>query len=131
MWPSAWKELSPWRFTCVVFIFSVPFQFCVWGRVWNSVASVPDHRLFIYSVCWFKKSLVVRFSNVFAAHFAKHLWLNTDKEIFHLLNNPGECILRGHFQHISLNTCSFGLVLDLKAFILVRYVGVERYIHVI
>ena len=78
-----------------------------------------------------KNHLSSDFQMFFAAHFAKHLWLNIDKKIFHLLNNPGECILRGHFQHISLNTCSFGLVLDLKAFILVRYVGVKRYIHVI
>ena len=53
LWPSAGKVLSPWLFTCVVFIFSavlvvrVPFPFDVWGRVWNSIVSVPDHYLFI------------------------------------------------------------------------------------
>ena len=47
-------ELSPWLCTCVVFIFSailvvrVPFPFGVWGRMWNSIVSVPDHCLFIY-----------------------------------------------------------------------------------
>ena len=54
LWSSAEKELSPWLFTCVVFIFStvlvvrIPFPFCVLGRVWNSIVSVPDHCLFIY-----------------------------------------------------------------------------------
>ena len=44
-------ELSPWLCTCVVFIFSailvvrVPFPFGVWGRMWNSIVSVPDHCL--------------------------------------------------------------------------------------
>ena len=54
LWPSAWKELSPWFFTCVVFIYSadlvvrVPFPFGVLGRVWISIKSVPDHCLFIF-----------------------------------------------------------------------------------
>ena len=49
MWPSAGKELSPWLFTCVVFILSavlvvlVPFPFSVWGRMWNSIVLVADH----------------------------------------------------------------------------------------
>ena len=44
LWPSAGKELSPWLFSCVVFIFSavlvvrVPYPFGVWSRMWNSVA---------------------------------------------------------------------------------------------
>ena len=43
LWTSAGKELSPWLFICVVFIFSavlvvhVPLLFGVWGRVWNSI----------------------------------------------------------------------------------------------
>ena len=51
---SAGTELSSWLFTCLVFIFSavlvvrVPFPLGVWGRVWNSIVSVPDHYLFIY-----------------------------------------------------------------------------------
>ena len=54
LWPSAGKEVSPWLFTCVVFIFSavlvvrVPFPFGVWGRMWNSIVPVPDHCRFIY-----------------------------------------------------------------------------------
>ena len=46
-----WKR-DLWLFTCVVFIFSavlgvrVPFPFGVWGRMWNSIVSVPDHCLF-------------------------------------------------------------------------------------
>ena len=53
----AGKELSHWLFICVVFLFSavlvvrVPFSFGVWGRVWNSIVSVPDRCLFIYSNC--------------------------------------------------------------------------------
>ena len=35
-----------------VLVVCVPFPFCVWGRVWNSIVSVlvsvPDHCLFIY-----------------------------------------------------------------------------------
>ena len=59
--PSAGKELSPWRFTCVVFIFGavlverVPFQFDVWGRMWNSIVSVPNHCLFFYSAIYYAK----------------------------------------------------------------------------
>ena len=40
LWLSAGKELSPWLFTCVVFIFSVVlvvhdlFPFGVWGRMY-------------------------------------------------------------------------------------------------
>ena len=50
--------LSPGLFACVffylffyfsaVFIVGVPFPFSVWGRMWNSLLSVPDHCLFIY-----------------------------------------------------------------------------------
>ena len=45
------QELSPWRFTSVVFIFGailverVPFQFEVRDRMWNSIVSVPNHCL--------------------------------------------------------------------------------------
>ena len=51
-----WERAAPWLFTCGVFIFSavlvirVPFPFGVWGKVWNSIVSVPDHCLFIYMV---------------------------------------------------------------------------------
>ena len=34
-------------FTAVLVV-RVPFPFGVWGRVWNSIVSVPDHCLFIY-----------------------------------------------------------------------------------
>ena len=48
----AGKELSPWLFTCAIFYFSavlsVPFPFGVFGRMWNSIVSIPDHCLFIY-----------------------------------------------------------------------------------
>ena len=56
MWPSAGKELSPWLFTCAIFIFGavlvvrVPFQFGVLGRVLNLFVSVPDHCLFMYLI---------------------------------------------------------------------------------
>ena len=33
-----------------VLVVRVPFPFGVWGRMWNSIASVPDHCLFIYFV---------------------------------------------------------------------------------
>ena len=53
LWPSAGKELSVWLFICVVLILvlvvRVPFPFGVWGRMWNTIVSVPDHCLFIYS----------------------------------------------------------------------------------
>ena len=45
---SAGKELSPWPFSCVVLAVRVHFPFGVWGRVWNSIVSVPEHCLFIY-----------------------------------------------------------------------------------
>ena len=59
LWPSAGKELSPWLFSCVVFIFSavlvvhVSFWFGVWSWVWNSVISVPDHCLFYLLYTYF------------------------------------------------------------------------------
>ena len=31
-----------------VLVVRVPFPFGVWGRMWNSIVSVPDHYLFIY-----------------------------------------------------------------------------------
>ena len=50
-----WEIAVPLAFHLYCFYFSailvvrVPFQFGVWGRVWNSIASVPDHCLsFIY-----------------------------------------------------------------------------------
>ena len=49
LWPSVGKELSPWLFACAVFNFSavltvgIPFPFSVYGRMWNSIVSVPDH----------------------------------------------------------------------------------------
>ena len=33
-------------FLSVVLVVSVSFPFGVWGRVWNSIVSVPDHCLF-------------------------------------------------------------------------------------
>ena len=31
-----------------VLVVRVPFPFGVWGRVWNSIVSIPDHCHFIY-----------------------------------------------------------------------------------
>ena len=31
-----------------VLVVRVPFPFGVWGRMWNSIVSVPDHCLCIY-----------------------------------------------------------------------------------
>ena len=53
LWPSAGRAV-PLAFHLCHFYFSavlvvrVPFPFGVWGRVWNSIVSVPDHCLFIY-----------------------------------------------------------------------------------
>ena len=58
VWPSAGKALTSWLSTSVVllyavFIICVPFLFGVSGRMWNSMASVPDHCLFsIYSFAY-------------------------------------------------------------------------------
>ena len=49
-----WVEPVPLAFRLCCFIFSavlvvrVRFPFGVWGRVWNLIASLPDHCLFIY-----------------------------------------------------------------------------------
>ena len=53
MWPSVGKELPLafhlcWFYFSAVLIVGVPFPFGVYGRMWNSIASVPDHCLFIY-----------------------------------------------------------------------------------
>ena len=54
LWLSAGKELSSWISACAdllyaVFIVCVPFPFGVWGKMWNSIVSVLDHCLFVYS----------------------------------------------------------------------------------
>ena len=49
-----WEWAVPVAFHLCCFYFSavlvvrVPFPFSVWGRVWNSIVTVPDHCLFIY-----------------------------------------------------------------------------------
>ena len=49
-----WERAVPLAFHlccfyfCAVFVVRVPFPFDVWGRVWNSIVSVPDHCLFIF-----------------------------------------------------------------------------------
>ena len=49
-----WEGAVPlaFHFCCFYFsaviIISVPFPFGVWGRMWNSIVSVPDHCLFMY-----------------------------------------------------------------------------------
>ena len=53
LWPSAGKELTSWLSTCSVFlnvllVVCFPFPFGVCGRMWNSIASVPDNCLFVY-----------------------------------------------------------------------------------
>ena len=45
-------HLCCFNFSVVLVIVRVSFPFDVWGRMWNSVVSVPDHCLFIY----FKKT---------------------------------------------------------------------------
>ena len=49
--PSAREKLSPWLFTCVVFIFSADLVVRVPFIIWflgQCVKTVPDHYLFIY-----------------------------------------------------------------------------------
>ena len=54
LWPSVGKELSSRLFTCVFLILNavlvvlVPFLFGVWGGMWNSIVSAPDHSLIVY-----------------------------------------------------------------------------------
>ena len=53
--PSAGKELSSWLSACAVLHYAIlivcaPFPFGVWGRMMNSIVSVPDHCLFVCSV---------------------------------------------------------------------------------
>ena len=54
-----WERTVPLAFRLCCFYFGavlvvrVPFPFGVWGRMWNSIVSVPDHCLFIYvSICF-------------------------------------------------------------------------------
>ena len=48
-----WERAIPLAFLLCCFncsailVVRVPFPFGVWGRMWNSVVSVPDHCLFI------------------------------------------------------------------------------------
>ena len=49
-----WERAVPLAFHLCCFYFSavlivgIPFPFGVYGRLWNSIVSVPDHCLFIY-----------------------------------------------------------------------------------
>ena len=49
-----WERAIPVAFHLCCFYFSavlivgVPFPFCVSGKIWNSIVSVPDPCLFIY-----------------------------------------------------------------------------------
>ena len=47
-----WERALPLAFHLCCFIavlaVCVPFPFGVWGRLWNSIVSVPNHSLFIY-----------------------------------------------------------------------------------
>ena len=50
---SNFSELSSLLSTCAALLYAsltviVPFPFGVWGRMWNSTGSVPDHDHFIY-----------------------------------------------------------------------------------
>ena len=52
-WTTAGKELTSWLSACTVLLYAilivcVPFPYGIWGRMWNSNVSVPDHCLFIY-----------------------------------------------------------------------------------
>ena len=61
-----WESVVPLAvhlccFYCsAVLVVRVPFPFGVWGRVWNSILSVPDHCLFIYFEQFYKLWLEVR-----------------------------------------------------------------------
>ena len=54
-----WERAVPLAFhlCCVnfsaVLVVRVPFPFGVWGRMWNSIVSVPDHCLFLSTLCTF------------------------------------------------------------------------------
>ena len=60
---SAGKKLTSWLSVCAVLLYAVlffffvcvcvcvPFAYDVWGRKWNSIASVPDYCSLIYNVC--------------------------------------------------------------------------------
>ena len=49
-----WERAVPLAIHSCCFNFSailvvrVPFPFGVWGRMWNSIVSIPDHCLYIY-----------------------------------------------------------------------------------
>ena len=57
-----WERAVPFAFHVYCLYFSavlvvrVPFSFGIWGIVWNSIASVPDHCFFIFFV---KKDLKI------------------------------------------------------------------------
>ena len=45
----------------VVTIVCVPFLLVVWGRMWNSIALVPGHCLFIYSATLHKTTDLISY----------------------------------------------------------------------
>ena len=49
-----------------VFVVRVPFPFGIWGRVWNSIVSVPDHCLLSSLNFKNKNSFLSVFCKVFA-----------------------------------------------------------------
>ena len=53
LWPSAGQELTSWLSAYPVFrnaveIVCVPFPFGVWGKMWNSIVSVPDELPYVH-----------------------------------------------------------------------------------
>ena len=56
LWTSAGKERTAWLSACavllyVVLIVCVPFPYGDWGRMWKSIVSIHDHRLFYLLWC--------------------------------------------------------------------------------
>ena len=48
--------MTPWLSTCTVLLYvvlttCVPFPDGIWGRLWDSFVSVPDHYFLIYFGC--------------------------------------------------------------------------------
>ena len=47
--------------TLILLILSCCGSFCVWGRMWNSIVSVPDHCLLIYSTLFALNTAIIYF----------------------------------------------------------------------
>ena len=107
MYPKCYKSTSNvTKFLPEVKTFESSQQFHCNSKFMNMEYLPCSSKIPVQNIFWHKKFICYLIAKIFAAHFMTNIWLNIGKKIFYLIiykqkNNPGECILRDQFQHIS------------------------------